>query len=226
MKNIAVVLASGVGSRCKTDIPKQFLEFAGKTVLEHTLSAFERVSCIDEIILVITPEYRAKAEDILEKANFKKISKVLNGGLTRKDSSSIAIASIDEVDANVLIHDCARPFISSEIIEKCVKALETSDAVCVAVSSSDTLLKISDNKIQTIPDRKDYMRAQTPQCFKLDLIRKAHKLAEGDNNFTDDCGLVLRYNLSDISIVEGDVNNIKITYPEDLKLAEMLFNQI
>lgn len=223
LKNYGIILASGTGSRYGSDMPKQFIKIAGKTIMEHTIEIFEKSDKIDEIILVITPDYRHIAENILLKNNYKKITKLLNGGATRKDSSYIAISSIDEEEANVLIHDCARPFVTEQILTDCVKALETYSAVDVAIPSADTIIKVKDNIIDSIPNRAELQRGQTPQCFKLSLIKKAHELSKGDNNFTDDCGLIVKYNLSEVYVVAGSGENIKITYPEDIFMADRLF---
>lgn len=223
MKNYGIILASGMGSRYGSDIPKQFVKIAGKTVMEHTLDVFEKSDKIDEIILVVTPAYRHIVENILLKNNYKKIRKVLNGGETRKESSSIALTSITDEEANVIIHDCARPFLSARIIDDCVKALAEYDAVDVAVPSADTIIKTKGDIIESIPDRAELLRGQTPQCFKLSLIKKAHKLAENDSNFTDDCGVIVKYGLAKVFVVKGDVENIKITYPSDIFLADRLF---
>ena len=223
MKNYGIILASGTGSRYNSDIPKQFVKIAGKTVLEHTIEIFERSNSIDEIILVITPDYRHIAENILLRNNYKKVVKLLNGGATRKDSSYIAISSIDDDEANVIIHDCARPFLTEKIIENCVRALEKYDAIDVAIPSADTIIKVKDDVIAEIPNRAELKRGQTPQCFKLSLIKKAHELSKNDNNFTDDCGLIVKYNLAKVYVVEGSGENIKITYPEDIFMADRLF---
>ncbi len=223
MKNYAIVLASGKGNRFGGEIPKQFIEIKGKTILEHTIEVFEKSKEIDEIIVVITPEYRTLAENILHKNNYKKVSKLLNGGAIRKESSYIGVSSIEDDEANVLIHDCARPFISQEIISNCVKSLEKHSALVVAIPAVDTILKVEDNKITSIPKRDELMCAQTPQCFKLSLIKKAHELSKNDNNFTDDCGLVVKYNLAPVYVVKGSIENIKITYKSDIYMANELF---
>ena len=223
MKNYGIILASGTGIRYGGDVPKQFVKIAGKTILEHTVEIFEKVQNIDEIIIVITPEYRNFAENILLKNSFKKVTKLLNGGETRKESSYIGISSIDEEEANVIIHDCARPFLTEKIIVDCINALEKYSAVDVAIPSADTIIEVNDNIIQSIPNRKNLRRGQTPQCFKLSVIKKAHELSKNDNNFTDDCGLIVKYNLGEVFVVEGDIENIKVTYPSDIFMADRLF---
>ena len=224
MKNYAIILASGTGVRFGSETPKQFVKIAGKTVLEHTIEIFENAPEIDETVIVIAPEYRYVLEEILLKNNYHKVSKVLNGGATRKESSFIGISSISEEEANVIIHDCARPFLSQRIISDCIEALKKYDAVDVAIPSADTIIRVNNNNIiQNIPERAYMRRGQTPQCFKLSVIKKAHALANQDNNFTDDCGLVVKYGLSDVYVVDGENDNIKITYPEDIFLADKLF---
>ena len=224
LKNYGIILASGSGSRYGADVPKQFVKIAGKTILEHTIEVFEKAEGINDIIIVITPEYRTMAEEILLKNNFKKVSKLLNGGEIRKESSFIGISSIEDEEANVIIHDCARPFLTQKIISDCIEALKTYDAVDVAIPSADTIIKIDENNIiQNIPHRASLRRGQTPQCFKLSTIKKAHELSKNDTNFTDDCGLIVKYGLGDVFVVEGDVENIKVTYPSDIFMADRLF---
>ena len=223
MKNYGIILASGTGKRYHSDIPKQFVKIAGKTVLEHTLDVFEKSKFIDSVILVITPDYREMAEEILLKNNYSKIVKLLNGGETRKESSCIGISSIEDEEANVIIHDCARPFLTERILKDCAEALKKYDAVDVAIPSADTIIKVKDEIIENIPERKYLMRGQTPQCFKLSLIKKAHELSKNDSNFTDDCGLVVKYGLAEVYVVEGENENIKITYPSDIYMADRLF---
>ena len=223
MKNYGIILASGKGNRYGDDIPKQFVKIAGKTILEHTIEIFEKAPKIDEIIVVITPEFRSLAQDILSKNNYKKVNKLLDGGLLRKDSSYIGISAIDDNEANVLIHDCARPFLTQEIISDCIKALENHSAIDVAIPATDTIIKVQDEKITSIPKRSELMCGQTPQCFKLSLIKKAHELAKNDNDFTDDCGLIVKYNLAPVFVVKGSSENIKVTYKSDIYIADRLF---
>lgn len=226
LKNYAIILASGSGTRFGSNLPKQFIEICGKTILERAIEVFELNEFIDEIIVVITPEYKNQALDIINKNAYKKITKVLNGGKERKDSSYIGVSSIVEEEANVLIHDCARPFLGQNVLNKCIQALKEHRAVDVAVCSTDTILQVKNGFVESIPERKYLMRSQTPQCFRLSIIKKAHELSFGDASFTDDCGLVLKHNLAKIFIVEGEDINIKITYPHDELLAESIINSI
>ena len=212
MKTYGIILASGRSERFGGDIPKQFTLINGKTVLEHSLDAFEKNQHIDNIILVITPEYLENAQKIVTDNNYKKVFKILKGGKTRKESSKIAVESIDENEANVFIHDCARPFVSQKIIDDCIEALLENDAVCVAIPATDTIVEVQNGIIEQIPQRDKMWQAQTPQCFKLSVIKKAHELIINDNNFTDDSGLVVKYGLAKVIIVEGSKKNLKITF--------------
>ena len=224
MKNYGIILASGSGSRYGADVPKQFVKIAGKTILEHTIEIFEKSKLINEIFIVITPEYRHFAEEILLKNSYLKVTKLLNGGEIRKESSYIGISAIEDDEANVIIHDCARPFLTQKIIEDCIEALKTYSAVDVAIPSADTIVEVDGNNIiQNIPSRDKLRRGQTPQCFRLSVIKKAHELSKNDKNFTDDCGLIVKYNLCEVYVVEGDVENIKVTYPSDIFMADRLF---
>ncbi len=226
-RNYAIILASGKGTRLNSDLPKQFINIGGKTVIEHTLDRFQMHSEIDEIIIVIEPSNKNRLQKILDDTNYTKISKILNGGKTRQDSSAIGVNSITETTANVLIHDAARPFVSQNIITNCLKALKTSGAVAVAIPAVDTIIEIdSKNHISNIPERKYMMQVQTPQAFNLEIIKKAHALAAKESYATDDCSLVLKHNIADIFIVSGEKTNIKITYPEDIEFAEIIIKNL
>lgn len=224
MKNIAIILASGTGERVGLDIPKQFVKIAGRTVLEHTLDIFEKNNQINEIIIVTNNNYIKDVQFIANQ--YSKITYIIEGGKTRQESSYKGLCSISEDNAKVLIHDAVRPFLSQRIINECLEALEKYDAVDVAVKSADTIIQINNKKIiENIPNRNDLRRGQTPQGFKLKTIKKAHELALLEKNIavTDDCGLVLKFGLADIYVINGDDYNMKITYPIDIDIADKLF---
>ena len=227
-KNIAIILASGSSERLNNlDTVKQFVKIAGKTVIEHTLDVFEKNRNIDDIIIVTREDYRNFCTDIVNKNNYKKVRKILAGGATRQESSYIALMSLNEDDnTNILIHDAVRPFISNRIINDCTDALKNFQAVDVAIPSADTIIQVDDKDfIEDIPKRKFLRRGQTPQAFKLGVIKKAHLLAQNEKNIevTDDCGLIKKFNLCNIYVVNGEDSNIKITYPIDIEIADKLF---
>lgn len=230
--NIAVILAGGVGSRLGLDRPKQFMKVAGKTVLEHTVEGFQRHSQIDEICIVMHANYIHEAETMVLKNHWTKVKKVLNGGQERYESSLAAIDAYKKQaqneNINLIFHDAVRPLVSGQIISNVIEALNTYDAVDVAIPAVDTVIKLDNSKqyIEQIPNRNYLNRGQTPQAFKYDVIAKAYQLALQDKNMqtTDDCGIVRKY-LPDIKVfvVAGEEQNIKLTYPEDVYVLEKLF---
>lgn len=229
MKNVAVILAGGIGSRLNAGVPKQFLKVAGMSVIEHTISAFERHPQIDEIAVVVNDAYQQKMSSYIVKNDFKKVKKILASGAERYHSSLSAISaySLDGEECNLIFHDAVRPLISASVISDVVAALETYDAIDVAIPASDTVIKVnSDNIIEEIPNRKTLMRGQTPQGFKLSVIKRAYDIALADPNFvtTDDCGVVMKY-LPEVKVgvVAGEGANMKLTYQEDFYLIEKLF---
>ena len=225
MRNIGVILAGGSGLRFSNVMPKQFVRIAGKTVLEHTIEIFEKHEKIDEIFVVIHPDYRVLFDNILLKHDYKKITAVLNGGKTRLESTKAALVRAED-DDNVIIHDAVRPFLSHRIIDDCIAALEKYKAVDVAIPSADTIIHLNpDQTLESIPIRAEYWRGQTPQAFKAGVIRAAQREAERrrDTAFTDDCGLVAKYSGEKTYVVTGEENNIKITTPGDILIADRVF---
>jgi len=230
IKNIAIILAGGSGSRFGLNIPKQFAKVAGKTLIEHTLDTFQKNSLIDEICIVIKSEWIDKIEEIIINGNYSKVKKVLNGGEERKDSSLCAInAYKTEENAsnyNMIFHDAVRPFVTDGIIQKCIEGLSHYSSIDVAIPATDTIIEVKKLVITNIPNRSDMMQGQTPQCFKLKTILDAYEIAENDSNLkaTDDCGIIRKYlPEEEIYVVEGSVENIKITYEQDIFMADKIF---
>lgn len=231
MKNIAVVLAGGTGSRMGSSVPKQFLPLAGRAVIEYSIDTFNRHQSIDEVAVVIHPDWRGRMEEIAAAGRWKKLKKIIDGGAERYMSSLNAImAYIDEPDdTNLLLHDAARPWVSAEIVDRVVSALKHHEAVGVAVPSTDTVWEVHPDIsvecsvprfVARIPERKLMWRAQTPQAFRLPLIRDAYQRVLQDPLFqaTDDCGVVRKYMPgTKITVVEGSEENKKITFSEDIK---------
>ncbi|WP_330927369.1 bifunctional cytidylyltransferase/SDR family oxidoreductase [Candidatus Sororendozoicomonas aggregata] len=225
MKNIAVILASGSGKRFGSSTPKQFIKLAGKPVIQYTIETFNNHKLIDEVVIVTIPEYISKVEDMVLSESFNKVTKVINGGKERFDSSWSAIQSINEQECNVLFHDSVRPFLDDRIINECIKELNSYNAVDVVVAANDTIVKIRNDEIMSIPNRQSLRRGQTPQAFKLSTIRNAYDLfmKDTDQIASDDCGIVLKYLPNEpIGIVNGDEKNFKITHSQDIFLANSI----
>jgi 2-C-methyl-D-erythritol 4-phosphate cytidylyltransferase len=221
-----------MGSRVGGKTPKQLLPLEdGRSILEHSVDAFEQAACIDEIAIVMHPDWLEKARQLCERNTWRKVTKIIPGGAERWESSWLAIEAYkgkrrmaNGERISLLLHDAARPFVSQRILADVAEALENHAAVTVAVPVTDTLYKVQrDNvqgtKLESIPSRKDFMRAQTPQAFHLEVIAEAFEkaLQSGDIVATDDVGIVRKYMPEiPVYIVEGDESNRKITYKTDL----------
>lgn len=171
------------------------------------------------------PDWMEEAKAIVARNKWHKVTRLIPGGKERWESSWLAIQAYtnDQAQINLWFHDAARPFVSQEIIRRVAEGLKTYQAVTVAVPVTDTLYKVESGewKVESMPDRKDFMRAQTPQAFCFDAISMAYARAveQGDIVATDDVGVLMRYNPGiEVHIVAGEENNRKITYIEDLTL--------
>jgi 2-C-methyl-D-erythritol 4-phosphate cytidylyltransferase len=245
MRMVAVVLGGGVGQRLGAEMPKQLLSLGGRTLVERCVAAFDQAPGVDEILVVMARGYTDQVKVMLAGGGYRKVTDVIEGGGTRPDSTRVALAAIAGAaavsapeatsgaapdagrgaDCGVLLHDAARPLVDQRIIADCVASLEVHEAAGVAVPTSDTIVICDDGVMRSVPRRETLFRCQTPQCFRLPVIARAHALAAADPDFapTDDCGVVLRYLPEiDVHVVPGSERNIKITYPQDLAVAEAL----
>lgn len=225
-KNIAVVLAGGVGKRLGLSTPKQFFKVAGKMVIEHTVDVFERNAHIDEVVIVCNPMLLADVENIVLRNGWKKVSRILKGGKERYDSSLAAIRAYADEDVNLIFHDAVRPLVSQRIVDDVVNALKTYQAVNVAIPTADTIINVDGDFINHIPDRSRLRRGQTPQAFDRQVIAAAYEKALKDPNFrtTDDCGVVRTYMPEvPIYVVAGEETNMKLTYKEDTYMMDKFF---
>jgi 2-C-methyl-D-erythritol 4-phosphate cytidylyltransferase len=224
--NIAIILAGGSGVRLETETPKQFVKICNKTIMEHTLDVFEQHPQIDEIAVVMNAQFIGETEKIVQIGDYKKVKKILQGGAERQNSAWAAIHACNEhPSANLLIHDAVRPLIDAEIISEVICKLETYNAVTVAIPTTDTIYQVENSHIQQISNRKNLMRAQTPQAFKQHVIQKAYQLAFAHKDFTatDDCGIVAKFLPNEpIFVVKGNERNLKVTHREDLYVLEQL----
>lgn len=218
----AIILAGGKGKRMGSKISKQYIELKGKPILYYTLTKFINCKEIDNIVLVLPKdeiEYCTKS--ILEKYSLK-VDKIVEGGKERQDSVYNALNEIENSDI-VLIHDGARPFVSNKIIEDGIKFAKLYGAAAPGVTPKDTI-KVKDEFgfSKETPNRNTLVSIQTPQVFKLDIIKECHKKVKNDKiAVTDDTMVIEMYN-NKVYLYEGDYTNIKVTTPEDLILAEKL----
>jgi 2-C-methyl-D-erythritol 4-phosphate cytidylyltransferase len=226
MRTVAVVLAGGSGRRLGGSLPKQLQLLAGRTLVEHCVAAFDAAPGVDEVLVVSAAEHAPATAAALR--GYRKLAGVVPGGTDRSDSTRAALAALGPTDCRVLLHDAARPLVDQRIIADCVAALDRWAAIGVVVPSTDTVVEVHDGVLGRVLPRDTLARCQTPQGFHLPVISRAHQLAAADPGFsaTDDCGVVRRY-LPEVPIgaVAGSERNIKVTYPGDLEIAEVLLRQ-
>ena len=226
--NIAVILAGGTGTRVGGDRPKQFLDINGRSIIERSIDAFEQAAGIDEVAVVVHPDWKEYMQRLVDDNDWRRVRRLIEGGSERYMSSLNAISAYIDYpdDTNLILHDAARPFVSQAVIARVVEALKWHEAIGVGIPSTDTIWEVRQDFdpqlskfVARIPERSTMWRAQTPQAFRLPLIRDAYQYALQDSQFraTDDCGVVRRYLPGiKIHIVEGEEQNRKITFKEDL----------
>ena len=222
----AVVLAAGRGKRMESSVHKQYLLLHEKPVLYYALKAFEE-SPVQEIVLVVGKgEIEYCQKEIVEKYGFQKISHIIEGGAERYHSVYCGLKAIKGADY-VLIHDGARPFLDEEIIKRNIQAVREYQACVAGMPVKDTI-KISDEEefAAATPDRSKLWMIQTPQIFEYSLIRNAHESirCKDMSSITDDAMVVEQETGVKVALAEGSYQNIKITTPEDLFIAEAFLN--
>ena len=217
--NSAIIVAAGTGTRFGGDVPKQFVDLAGKPVLAHTLEKFQLCEYVDEIVLVLRADVVSSLTRYLDAGTFTKLTAVVAGGPTRAQSVFNGLAAVDSRCEIVAIHDAARPFVTERDIGLVLASARKSGAACLVRQVHDTIKRIDGGNIVATLDRSNLRRAQTPQAFDIKMLRQAFDSALLDESVTDECSLVERLGIH-ISIIEGSSRNIKITTMEDLRLAE------
>lgn len=216
MKNIAVIVAAGTGTRIGGTTPKQFLMVENKEILAYSLETFSYCKNIDEIVLVINENYKENYLKIIDKYKINKITELIPGGETRQKSVQNAIDFIATKyeEATVLVHDAARPYVSEEIISKNIDAVREYKCCTTAVKSTNSVYMTKNGKFVDEVNREDVYLAQTPQSGLLSIFKKAY---ENINKiYTDEAALFAALGYVP-HIVPGEEKNIKITYPEDIK---------
>lgn len=218
----AIIVAAGKGTRMGTELPKQFMTIAGKTILDTTLYKFEKSNEVDEIILIVNKDdMEFVMSDIA--VNYDKITIVKAGGSTRTESVFEGIKALSNNSSIVLIHDGVRPFVSYNLISNCVEGAYNYEACIPVTDVVDTIKEVSeDGIVQNTLNRSHLKAVQTPQSFDYELIKECYvRAVTEDISFTDDASIVEYYGHK-VKTIEGLARNIKITTPLDLRIAEIL----
>lgn len=230
MKCTAIILAAGQGKRMKTKVQKQFLMLQGKPLLYYSLACFQKSEEIQEIVVVTGKESIDYCRnEIIEKYGFTKVKCIIEGGKERYDSVYAGLEACSADTDYVFIHDGARPFVTEDIIKRTKEGAVNYQACIAGMPSKDTVKIIDENNMVSVtPERSRVWSVQTPQVFFYSLIKEAHEIARSTSmrGITDDAMIIERYKNTPVSIVEGAYENIKITTPEDLLVAEKILEKI
>ena len=218
MKRYAIVVAGGKGTRMGSTQPKQFLPIGGRPVLMHTLEAFLRYDAGIQLVLVLPPGQRVEWDRLCREHRFTARHLVADGGDTRFQSVKNGLALV-QGSGLVGVHDGVRPFVSAEVIARCYALAAEKKAVVPVVDVVDSLRKVDRTESVAVP-RNAYRLVQTPQVFDTDLLKQAYAQPYSPG-FTDDASVVEAFGVS-VTLTEGNRENIKITTPFDLKIAETL----
>ena len=225
MSVVAIIPAAGVGIRMGGETPKQFLSLEGVPIFILTLRKFTASEDVDEIIVSLRDEEMDRAARDVDREHFQKPVRLVQGGATRQETVARALAEVPPEAEVVLVHDAVRPFIDSESISRVVDAARRDGAAILGIPSVDTIKQVERQTILGTIPRERIVLAQTPQAFKLAIIREAFARATADGfNGTDEASLVERMG-KPVSVLMGSDRNIKITKPSDLPLARLYIAQ-
>lgn len=218
----AIIVAAGSSKRAGFD--KLLAKIAGRSVLQHTLDAFEKATCVSDI-LVVSRETVA-VQNFIVKSNLRKVRRVVRGGVRRQDSVQVGLDALDDEVEFVAVHDAARPLITPQEIERVFAAARKHDAAALAVPITDTL-KIADANymVSGAIDRQNVFAMQTPQIFRRELLSQAYDRVKKDSVTVTDDVSAIEHAGGKIVIVPAEDQNLKITYANDLLLAEVILEQ-
>ncbi|MFN1835843.1 2-C-methyl-D-erythritol 4-phosphate cytidylyltransferase [Balneola sp. MJW-20] len=219
-----IIPAAGSGVRLGSEIPKPFIRIGDKTILEHTVRRFLDYKGLKQVVIATSAAYLEEVQVMLDGIGAASIMmKAVEGGAERQYSIYNALGEVDERSELIAVHDAVRPFISATIIEQCCRIADEYGGAVVGVPAKDTIKKVDeDNVIIETPDRSMLWQAQTPQVFKKELLIRAYESAMNHDLLgTDDASLVEAVG-GVVKMVEGERENLKITYPIDLQVAELI----
>jgi len=226
--NVAIIVAAGQGLRAGGGGGgrKQFRELAGAPVVVHTLRRFDEAASVAEVIAVVPESEVDNFTALAREHGIRKLSRAAAGGATRTESVWLGLLTLDAATVGVVaVHDGVRPFVTPAEIDATVGAAERAGAAVLVAPVTDTIKTVERGLVRGTPPRGQLRRALTPQCFRYELLRRAHEEARADGfEATDDSELVERLGFA-VAAVEGDARNIKLTRPEDFALAEIILKE-
>jgi 2-C-methyl-D-erythritol 4-phosphate cytidylyltransferase len=225
MKVTVIIAAAGAGRRMKADRPKQLLVLNDTPILVYTIRKFDRCRLVDRIVVAAPRESVDEVRKLVSAAGFSKAITVVQGGARRQDSVATAMQHMDPDTTIVAVHDAVRPFVTVEEIEATIHEAEKSGAALLAIPIVDTVKQIRKDRIESTLTRDNLILAQTPQVFRVEVLREAFERAKKDEYYgTDESSLVERMDLP-VAIIRGSERNIKITRPGDLALARFYLQE-
>jgi 2-C-methyl-D-erythritol 4-phosphate cytidylyltransferase len=226
MHIVAIIPAAGVGRRMGGAIEKQFLRLRGIPILAHTLKVFDQSPEVDGIVLVVAPQQRQVLDtEVINPHPCEKLLGIIDGGPERQDSVANGLRAIPPESDLVVIHDGVRPLVSVDLVALVLDAARRHGAAIAAIPAGDTVKQVEDQRVVTTLQRETIWLAQTPQAFRVDLLRRAYQKAASDRIvLTDDAALVERIGVA-VHLVRGSSENIKVTTPSDLVVAEAILAQ-
>lgn len=225
MKVSVIIAAAGAGRRMKSDRPKQLLALGDTPILVYTIHKFDQCPLVDSITVASPRESLDEVRSMTSSAGFSKPVSVVQGGARRQDSVAAALQLLDPETTIVAVHDAVRPFVDNASIESVIQEASTGGAAILAIPILDTVKQIRRDRVESTLNREHLVLVQTPQAFRIEVLREAFERAKRDEYYgTDESSLVERIG-HPVSIVRGSERNIKITRPADLSLARFFLQE-
>ncbi|MCF6291053.1 MAG: 2-C-methyl-D-erythritol 4-phosphate cytidylyltransferase [Desulfobacterales bacterium] len=224
LRTAAIVPAAGSGIRMGLPGPKQFYDLDGVPILVHTVRVLARVGGLDGIVLVVPADQLARTREMVLEYQLERVLGVVAGGRRRQDSVRAGLDFLPDSVELVLVHDGVRPFVTPDLVEECLRQADVVGAAMAAIPVKDTLKTVADLQVVKTVDREQLWQAQTPQAMRVDLLRRALIVAEEKGMTGTDEASLLEAVGCPVTVVPGSERNIKITRPEDLRLAEAIMH--
>jgi 2-C-methyl-D-erythritol 4-phosphate cytidylyltransferase len=223
MKTIAIIPAAGLGTRMRSQDPKQFLSLEGVPIIIHTLRKFAQCDLVDKIMVAVRDSDRPRLKELISQEGLESRVQMVPGGTYRQDSVFNGFCAADSDTDVVVVHDAVRPFVEVDLISSVIREAYAHGSAILAVPCVDTVKQVEKNLVTATLPRERIVLVQTPQAFRHAVLKEAFERARADQFFgTDEASLVERLGY-EVYVVRGSERNLKITKPSDIPLAELLF---